>query len=125
LREGTLKQVTRDHSYVGELVRKGEITEEEARVHPQRNLILRSLGDPSGVKPDIFAGDGNGLELQAGDLLLLCTDGLWEMVTDEEIARIVLQNDDPRQACAQLVRFANAAGGADNITALILKASSN
>jgi protein phosphatase len=120
-RNETLTQLTQDHSYVGELIRKGEITADEARVHPKRNLILKSLGDPAGVQPDIFPFEGDGLTLQADDMILLCTDGLWEMVSDEEIAGILGQSPDPQHNCAQLVRFANAAGGADNVTVLLFK----
>ncbi len=121
-RDDSLRQITRDHSFVGELVRKGEITAEQARIHPQRNLILRSLGDPSGVQPDVYPEEADGIELQDGDILLLCTDGLWEMVSDKELAMILGQNGELEEMCKQLVLFANAAGGADNITALALGA---
>lgn len=125
-REDALTQITRDHSYVAQLVAKGEITEQEIRTHPQRNLILRSLGDPSGFEVDIFPEtmDEDGLELQAGDQLLLCSDGLWEMVTDEGIAEVLASAPDAGQACAQLVSLANAAGGADNISVVVIRVES-
>lgn len=116
-----LTQITRDHSYVAELEAKGDITADEARRHPQRNLILRSLGDPSGFEVDIFPAKGRLLEPQAGDRILLCSDGLWEMVADEAIAAVLAQPLDAAQACAQLVSLANAAGGADNISVLIVQ----
>ena len=117
-RDQTLTQLTRDHSYVAQLVIKGEITAEEARVHPQRNLILKSLGDASGFEVDIFPSN-ESLELQRGDQFLLCSDGLWEMVNDAEIQNILAKATNAQQACAQLISFANAAGGVDNISVIV------
>lgn len=122
-RDGVLTQITRDHSYVAQLIAKGEITAEEARVHPRRNLISRSLGDETGFAPDIFPQEGNGAELRAGDQILLCSDGLWEMVFDDELAQILEQASDAQDACAQLTAFANAAGGADNISVVVVRVS--
>ncbi len=119
LRDKTLTQLTRDHSYVAQLVTRGEITVDEARVHPQRNLILKSLGDLSGYDIDLFPSDAS-LQLQSGDKILLCSDGLWEMVNDAEIQHILENATDAQQASAQLVSFANAAGGADNISVIVL-----
>lgn len=115
----TLTQLTHDHSFVAALMKKGEITADQARAHPQRNLILKSLGDPTGFDVDVFPAEADGIELCAGDKLLLCSDGLWELVDDEAIARILAEPFDAAQACAQLVSFANAAGGMDNISVLI------
>lgn len=122
LRENVLTQITRDHSYVAGLVARGEITPDEARVHPRRNLILRSLGDSSGFDVDVFP-EGEGLALDAGDQILLCSDGLWEMLSEDEIAKVLTTVSSAQEACAQLVGFANAAGGADNISVVIVRAT--
>lgn len=122
MREHALTQVTRDHSYVAGLVANGEIAPDEARVHPQRNLILRSLGDPSGFEVDLFPAR-EGLTLGAGDQIMLCSDGLWEMVSDEDIARVLSNTSGAQEACGQLVGFANAAGGADNISVVVVRAA--
>lgn len=120
-REGKLQQITRDHSYVAELAAKGEITADRARTHPQRNLILRSLGDPTGFEVDVFPLQAAGIKLEPGDTLLLCSDGLWEMVDDETMAHVLAQPLDAAEQCSRLVSFANAAGGADNISVLIVQ----
>lgn len=120
-RDNELVQITHDHSYVAQLVAKGEIATEQVRTHPQRNLILRSLGDATGFEPDIFPDEGGGMELLTGDQILLCSDGLWEMVSDEEIANVLRHTSDLSQACAQLTSFANAAGGIDNISAILVQ----
>lgn len=119
-RDETLEQITRDHSYVAQLVAKGEITEQETRTHPQRNLILRSLGDTTGFEMDVLPPDAS-MALQNGDQILLCSDGLWEMVHDQEIAAVLRDAPNAPEACAQLVSFANAAGGADNISVIVIR----
>lgn len=123
-RDKELLQITQDHSYVAQLVARGEITDEEARNHPQRNLILRSLGDASGFEFDIFPEEGAGMELVAGDQVLVCSDGLWEMLDDQEIAGVLADAPDPQHACVELASSANAAGGTDNISAIVLKVHS-
>lgn len=120
-RDNALTQISRDHSYVAQLSARGDITSEEARTHPQRNIILKSLGDVSGYAPDIFPLEGGGIELRAGDQILLCSDGLWEMVSDQEMENVLANHAAPAQSCAQLVSFANAAGGIDNITVIVLQ----
>jgi len=101
---------------VQSLIDAGQITEAEARIHPQRNLIYKVVGDKPDIEPDIFK-----LRLQAGDRLLLCSDGLSGMVDDDLIWQTVMQH--PAQAaCQQLIDLANQAGGEDNITALIVQA---
>lgn len=118
-RSGNLAQLTRDHSFVGMLVEQGMLAPEEIYTHPRRNVILQCLGDPA-AQPEIFPVEG-ALELLAGDQLVLCSDGLWEMVGDADIARIVGAAAQPRDACAELVQAANAAGGADNISVIVLR----
>lgn len=116
LREGRLEQVTRDHSIVARLAEVGIIRPEEARTHPRRNEIYRSLGQHPKVEVDLFTRT-----LRKGDRLILCTDGLWEMVPDEEIRRIVESARTPQEACDALVDAANRAGGEDNITVIVVE----
>lgn len=115
LRNGELRQVTRDHSFVGELLRDGRITEAEARTHPRKNIITRAVGSRPRVQVDIFVE-----RLQAGDLLLSCSDGLSGMVTDEEMKQMLVEGRTKHhtlmQMCENLVARANEHGGTDNIT---------
>jgi len=114
-----LKRITSDHSLVARLVDAGQITEEEAYTHPNRNLIYRSLGaGHTSVDVDMFHED-----LQAGDILLLCCDGLWEMVRSDELAQTLASEPDPDKACARLIELANEHGGEDNITAIVVRVS--
>ncbi len=116
LRRGELKQITSDHSLVASLVAAGVIKPEEMREHPQRNQIYRNLGDKPEVEVDTFIEP-----LQRGDFLILCSDGLWEMVSDVEIRRQVQSAATPQAACDELIRQANATGGEDNITVIVVK----
>ena len=109
-----IRRITRDHSLVEELVQRGEITEEQAREHPRRNLITRALGTSRKVTADFYP-----LTLEPGQKLLLCSDGLTTMVRDEELFEI-LKEEDSRLCCERLISAANANGGHDNITVLIL-----
>lgn len=120
-RDGTCTQVTNDHSYMALLVAHGSITPEQAFTHPQRNIILRSLGDSTAFEPDLFPLEGGALALKAGDQLVLCSDGLWGLVRDNEIAQVLQQAQLPRDACAQLINRANLAGGADNISVIVVR----
>lgn len=115
LRQGRLLQVTRDHSLVQELMEKGEIKPEEMRTHPGRNMITRAVGVSLTVEADLMQ-----IPLQLGDKMLLCSDGLTNMVPNEQIAAVLLQNGG-EQACALLVEEANNAGGMDNITAVVIE----
>lgn len=112
-----IKPITIDHSLVQRLIDTGQISPAEARSHPQRNLIYKVVGDKPTVEPDAF-----DVRLQPGDRLLLCSDGLWEMVEDPEIWQAALSQQDPQLACDQLIRLANQAGGEDNITVIIVQA---
>ncbi len=109
-----LCQLTRDHSVVAELVRSGALTEEEALVHPHRNVLTRALG----AAPEAVC-DGRKEHLRVGDMLVLCTDGLYSLVTDEELRQVLMDEADPQKAAERLVALANARGGHDNITALV------
>lgn len=109
-----LNQVTEDHSYVAAMVRAGEITEEEARFHPDKNMITRAVGVSDSIRIDYFEVD-----LKIGDHILLCSDGLTNMVTDDEI-KALLSQEDPRAAVDGLVEQAIKYGGADNITAVVV-----
>lgn len=109
-----IQRVTRDHSLVEELVQRGEITEEQAREHPRRNLITRALGTSRKVGADYYP-----LTLEPDQKLLLCSDGLSTMVRDEELFEI-LHEDDIKLCCERLIDTANMHGGHDNITVLIL-----
>jgi len=111
-----ITQITEDHSWVEEQVRAGLLNEEQARRHPQRNLVTRALGSKPAVEVDLFEG-----EIVAGDTLLLCSDGLTGRVTDQEIADIVREHP-PSEAARRLVALANERGGNDNITVLIINA---
>ncbi len=115
LREGSLEQVTRDHSLVAYLVQMGELTREQARTHPSGNILVRSVGSTDDVDIDIFH-----VTLNPGDRLLLCTDGLWSELPDEEILTLMEANPDPDAACAAMIDAANAEGGKDNITCLVV-----
>lgn len=112
LRAGKLRQVTRDHSLVEELVCNGTITEEEARVHPRKNILTRAVGVE--VAPKV---DSGSFALADGDRFLLCTDGLTNMVEDVEIQNLMQNTGDVAHA---LVQKALAAGGHDNVTALVV-----
>lgn len=110
-----IEKITRDHSLVGRLLEIGQITEEEAAVHPQRNLIYRSLGAYPNVEVDLYERP-----FVPGNCLLLCSDGLVEHVKDPEIHQVVTQAPDQWRACNQLVNMANIRGGDDNTTLIIV-----
>ena len=112
----TTAQLTSDHSLVARLVDIGQITPEQARTHPQRNLLYRSIGTDPAVEVDTLSE-----QLEPGDVVLLCSDGLVNHVRDEEIARIALEQPDPDGACGQLVALANERGGRDNISVVIVR----
>ncbi len=111
-----LRQVTRDHSLVAQLVERGELTPAAARAHPRRNLIYRALGLPD-AEADLFIEP-----IQEGDTLILCTDGLCGVVEDEEL-RAIVEQYPPDESVQQLIAHANARGGPDNITAIVVRVS--
>jgi serine/threonine protein phosphatase PrpC len=113
LRKHSMERLTSDHSMVAQMVREGLIPEEEARHHPQRNILLRSMGVQESVPVDLQSD-----QVRAQDIYLLCTDGLHGLVEDDEIACIADDNS-PDQACERLVALANERGGFDNITVQI------
>ena len=111
-----VRQITRDHSLVDEMVRLGELNPSEARSHPDKNIITRAIGAQKNVKADFFE-----VELAEDDYVLMCTDGLTNMVRDEEIFDIVRSEKEPEAIAHKLVRMANDNGGRDNITVTIIK----
>jgi len=115
-REG-LRQVTNDQTIVGELVRQGRLTPEEAAHHPQRSVVTRAVG----LDPDLEVDTPPPLELVAGDQLLLCSDGLTDAIDDARIAEILGAGLDGQTTCQALIDAANAAGGPDNITVVLLR----
>jgi protein phosphatase len=117
LRAGDLRQITADHTLVARMVKTGEITREEADVHPHRNVLVRSIG----TEPTVTV-DEDDLALLDGDRLLLCSDGLTDMVTEGQIQAILEAEPDPQRAADRLVKAANRAGGIDNITTVVLDA---
>jgi PPM family protein phosphatase len=112
-----ISRLTRDHSYVGRLVESGLVRAEDAETHPQRHILTAALGAGLDVSVD---GSGQGIGLREGDGLLLCTDGLWSVVTDEELEDAVTENA-PADSCAALMKLARLRGGPDNITVQVLR----
>lgn len=111
-----IRQVTRDHSYVAEMVRLGKVDARQARVHPDKNIITRAIGAAGDVEADFFE-----VELSANDRIVLCTDGLTNMIEDSEIRDIVASDAAIEERAGQLVALANRNGGRDNITVMIIE----
>jgi protein phosphatase len=120
VRDEQMEQLTEDHSLVNELLKTGKLSEEEAHVHPQRSVITRAVG----TDPDVDV-DGFTIDAEEGDVFLICSDGLSDMVEDEQILEVLHQNrDDLDRAVKELVSAANKGGGEDNITAIAFRISS-
>ena len=115
LHRGNLQRITRDHSLVADMVEAGEITEEQARVHPQRSVITRALGSDPRTLPDIYE-----MTLEGGDRLLLCSDGLSSMIEDDVIQSVLVRRCDPQLCANILVNEAIKEGGYDNVTAVVI-----
>ena len=109
-----MTQITRDHSLVEEMVKQGNITESEARIHPQKNIITRALGINEEVQADFFE-----IDVEQGDVIMLCSDGLSNMIEDEDMEYIVKNSDTLQTAAESLVARANENGGNDNITVVL------
>lgn len=110
----TLEQITKDHSYVQEMVRRGELKPEVARIHPDRNIITRAVGGGDIIEVDFFE-----VELKKGDQIFMCSDGLTDMLEDQEIFEIIKEHQDIPGAMEELVDTANEYGGNDNITVIL------
>ncbi|MFY9562402.1 MAG: PP2C family serine/threonine-protein phosphatase [Terriglobales bacterium] len=119
VRSGEIRQVTRDHSYVGRLVESGVISREEAEKHPQRNILTAALGTSADL---IMESPGGPEALHTGDVLVLCSDGLWGQLHDAEILEAV-ESKSPEAAGRNLIELARERGGPDNITVQILRVS--
>jgi len=115
VRDGRMTQISQDHSLVAYLVQMGEITNEQARVHPSGNILVRSVGSVQDVEVDVFH-----LDVFEGDRLLLCSDGLWGEVPDDLLRETLVRVDESEEACRELIRLANEAGGKDNITCIVV-----
>jgi protein phosphatase len=114
--QNTVEQLTRDHSLVRRLQELGQLSPAEAAVHPQRNVLYRAVGQGDGLEVDVHSH-----RLSPGMKILLCSDGLWGLVSDAQIAEIVKSSSTLQAACDRLVEAANEAGGPDNITAVLVE----
>lgn len=121
IRGENTRRLTRDHSYVGRLVENGIVRSEDAESHPQRHILTAALGSGNEIVPD---APEQSIPLQNGDLLILCTDGLWSVIGENELARIA-HSSAPAEACRKLVRAALQRGGPDNITVCVLRVSAS
>lgn len=115
LHNGSLQQLTRDHSLMADMIEAGQLTEAEARVHPNRSVITRAIGSDPHMQPDLYE-----LNVETGDRLLLCSDGICGMIEDHEIASIMRQAPSAQSCADQLIEAALAAGGFDNATAVVV-----
>ena len=114
LNQGKLQQLTRDHSLMADMIEAGQLTPEEARTHPQRSVITRALGSDAHLHPDIYE-----INVETGDRLLICSDGLSGMIFDDQIENTLRRVQDPQRCASQLVNEAIAAGGHDNVTVIV------
>lgn len=114
--EDKIKKITIDHSLVEELIKLGELTEEEAANHPKKNIITKALGCTESIEPDIYE-----INLQKNDIIILCSDGLSNLVDEKRMLEIVLNSKDTSEMCDKLVDLALIKGGEDNITVVVAK----
>ena len=112
----TIKQITTDHSYVEEMIRRGSLQRENARSNPNKNIITRAVGAKNDIQADIYV-----VELKPGDLLLMCSDGLSNMLEDEEMRRMIKRQRDIVEMVEELVKAANENGGKDNISVILIE----
>ena len=115
-KNGKLQQITKDHSYVAEMVNLGLISEEDARTHPQRNIITSALGLREIEKVDVFES-----KWERGDLVMLCSDGLYGVLFQEDMERVLHEENDLNKACEELIKIASYAGSTDNISVILVK----
>lgn len=116
INDNGINQLTEDHSLVAELVKEGKISEGDALIHPQKNVITRALGTEKNVSPDIY-----NYPLDSNDIILLCTDGLINSISEGQIYDILIKNIDFQQKAELLINYANDNGGKDNITAILFQ----
>lgn len=116
--DGRMQLLTRDHSLVKRLEELGQITADEAAVHPQKSMLYRALGQGDTPEPDVFTAT-----LPSPGYLFICSDGLWGVIEEEEIFSIIISAPNPQRACQEMIDAANAAGGPDNISAILVKLS--
>ncbi|HKJ28112.1 MAG TPA: protein phosphatase 2C domain-containing protein [Anaerolineales bacterium] len=116
--DGRMQLLTRDHSLVKRLEELGQITAEEAANHPQKSMLYRALGQGDAPEPDVFTAS-----LPHPGYLMICSDGLWGVLAEERIFQIISESPNPQRACQNLVDAANAAGGPDNITVILVRLS--
>ena len=114
LHQGKLQQLTRDHSLMADMIEAGQLTPEEARTHPQRSVITRALGSDAHLHPDIYE-----INVETGDRLLICSDGLSGMIFDDQLENTLRRVQDPQRCASQLVNEAIAAGGHANVTVIV------
>jgi serine/threonine protein phosphatase PrpC len=117
VRDSKISRLTRDHSYVGRLIENGMISPEEAESHPQRHILTAAMGAGAVIAPD---APEQPIQLEPGDVLVLCTDGLWSLLSESEIIRTV-KDSPPSDACRDLVEMAKQHGGPDNITVQVVR----
>lgn len=118
VRDGDAEQITEDHTYVQELVNQGRLSDEEARVHPRSSLLTRALGTNPNVQVDIYEGNA-----RVGDRFVLASDGLMSMLPETHIRDLITEAGTPDELVARLIEEANAAGGYDNVTAIVVDAT--
>jgi len=118
--DGKIEALTRDHSLVKRMVELGQLSEAEAAIHPHRNVLYRAVGQGDPSEADLISQP-----LPDGGYLLLCSDGLWGLVEEAELARLCLSRDNPQQACQDMLAAANEAGGPDNSTAILIRLPGN